>query len=65
MHNKRGPKKPRFPRKQWVAGQAPRVETPAKGKGSYRRGKGGGAGDAAGVIDEALENRHRPHDGDA
>jgi hypothetical protein len=56
---------PRFPQKRWAAGQAPHVETPAKGKGSYRRGKGGGAGDAAGVIDEALENRHRPHDGDA
>ena len=40
MHNKRGPKKPRFPRKQWVAGQAPRVEKPKKGRGSYdRRGE--------------------------
>jgi len=34
------PKKPRFPRRQWLPGQAPRVETPTKGKGSYdRRGE--------------------------
>ena len=32
--------KPRFPRRQWVAGQAPRVEKPKKGRGSYdRRGE--------------------------
>ena len=30
-------KKPRFPRKRWVAGQAPRVEKPKKGRGSYDR----------------------------
>lgn len=55
---------PRFPRERWAAGQAPRVETPAKGKGSYRRGKGRGK-DAAEAIDEALENRRRPPGGDA
>ena len=33
-------KKPRFPRRQWLPGQAPRIETPKKGKGSYdRRGE--------------------------
>ena len=49
MHNKRGPKKPRFPRKQWVAGQAPRVEKPKKGRGSYdrRQEKREVSGDAA------------------
>jgi hypothetical protein len=30
-------KKPRFPRRQWLPGQAPRIETPKKGKGSYDR----------------------------
>ena len=58
---------PRFPRERWAPGQAPRVETPAKGRGSYRRGKGGGggAGDATEAIDEALEDRRRPRDGGA
>jgi len=35
--------KPPFPRKQWLPGQAPRVEPPAKGKGSYDRGRAGRA----------------------
>ena len=51
MHNKRGPKKPRFPRKQWVAGQAPRVEKPKKGRGSYDRRR---------VKREALDELHPP-----
>jgi hypothetical protein len=33
------PKKPRFPRRQWLPGQAPRVEKPKKGKGSYDRNR--------------------------
>ena len=36
-------KKPPFPRRQWLPGQAPRVEPPAKGKGSYDRGRAGKA----------------------
>jgi len=31
------PKTPHFPRRLWTAGQAPRVEKPKKGKGSYDR----------------------------
>jgi hypothetical protein len=53
---------PRFPRKRWAAGQAPRVEPPAKGKASYRRS--GGSGDTSEAVDEALEDRRRA-DGDA
>ncbi len=53
---------PRFPRKRWAAGQAPRVETPAKGRGSYRRG--GAPRDVGRAIDEALEDRRRPPDGE-
>jgi hypothetical protein len=38
MAAKKGHKKPKFPRKKWKPGQAPRVEPPKKGKGaSYRR----------------------------
>ena len=35
--------KPLFPRRQWLPGQAPRVEPPAKGRGSYDRGRAGRA----------------------
>ena len=35
--------KPPFPRRQWLPGQAPRVEPPAKGKGSYDRDRAGRA----------------------
>jgi hypothetical protein len=28
-----------FPRKQWQSGQAPRVEKPKKGRGSYDRSR--------------------------
>ncbi|MBM4018165.1 MAG: ribosome alternative rescue factor ArfA [Planctomycetes bacterium] len=39
---KRGkPKKPRFPRRRWLPGQAPRIEKPRKGKGSYDRSRQG------------------------
>jgi len=31
--------KPRFPRKQWQPGQQERIETPKKGKGTYRRSR--------------------------
>ncbi|HUX00008.1 MAG: hypothetical protein WBD63_05390 [Phycisphaerae bacterium] len=31
--------KPKFPRRRWQPGQQERVETPKKGKGSYRRGR--------------------------
>jgi hypothetical protein len=30
-------KKPRFPRAKWAPGQAPRIEPPEKGRGSYDR----------------------------
>ena len=35
--NSRKAKKPRFPRKLWLPGQAPRTEKPKKGRGSYDR----------------------------
>jgi len=35
------PHPPRFPRKRWQPGQAPHVEEPAKGKGSYDRRRAG------------------------
>jgi hypothetical protein len=28
---------PRFPREKWLPGQAPRIEKPKKGRGSYHR----------------------------
>lgn len=46
---------PRFPRKRWTEGQAPRVETPEKGKGAYRRR--GESEEKAEAADEALEDR--------
>jgi len=38
MARRRKQDKPRFPRRRWQPGQQERVETPKKGKGSYRRG---------------------------
>lgn len=35
--NSKKVKKPRFPRKLWLPGQAPRTEKPKKGRGSYDR----------------------------
>jgi len=54
MAKRRGKRRegPSFPRKQWTAGQGPRVEQPKKGKGAYRRGTEGGR-----AIDEALDDR--------
>jgi hypothetical protein len=37
MAKRRKADKPRFPRRRWQPGQQERVETPKKGKGSYRR----------------------------
>jgi len=46
--------KPRFPRKQWQPGQQERVETPKKGKGSYRRSR------ERRRVDEQMEDVFSP-----
>jgi len=47
------PKGPRFPRRQWEAGQTGRAETPRKGPGSYDRTRERRR--AGGEADDALE----------
>jgi hypothetical protein len=37
MAKRRRKKGPRFPREKWLPGQAPRIEKPKKGRGSYHR----------------------------
>lgn len=55
MAAKKDRKKPKFPRKKWKPGHAPRVEPPKKGKGaSYRRL------DERAEADEIIEDAERP-----
>ena len=53
MAGRRKRDKPRFPRKQWQPGQQERVESPKKGKGTYRRG--GDRRATGGEIEESLD----------
>ena len=53
MARRRKRDKPRFPRKQWRPGQQERVESPKKGKGTYRRG--GDRRATGGEIEESLD----------
>jgi len=60
MSERRGNKKPRFPRKQWRPGQQERVESPKKGKGAHRRGERRATEDE---IEESLGDGERPPTG--
>jgi hypothetical protein len=50
--------KPRFPRKQWQPGQQERVETPKKGKGTYRRTRA--RRDVDNAMEETLDGGEDP-----
>jgi len=61
MSERRGNKKPRFPRKQWRPGQQERVESPKKGKGAHRRR--GECRATEDEIEESLGDGERPPTG--